>query len=448
MAQDFITQVYNAFNPFEPLKPGDPAYVNCSEVRGNEDIFREIGRKILRSDPYTCQLYTGHRGAGKSTELLRLKEYLEKKGCFVVYFGATEGDIDEQDAQYTDILLACTRHILEELKNYAKPDPLLHWLNSRWDSLKELALSEVDFSQLTIEAQINIFAKLTASLRRIPRSREIIREQVDLNSISLIDALNQFIAEAQQQFNSQNKLVIIADNLDRIVPVFRENGHTNHEEIFLDYNSQLTALNCHVVYTIPISLAYSKQATELRNLYDTPQILPMIMIKDRNDQPCEAGLNKVKEIFEKRIHPIATKNQRDNIDIDTDIFESAETRLELCRMSGGHVREMMLLMQTSMDSVDNFPITNSAINYAINEARDRTYRSAVNHDEWVKLVAVYRSKNIPNESEYRDLLFRRCVLEYRSPNLNGDCTSWYDVHPMIIDIEEFQYALNHTEIYG
>lgn len=444
MAQDFITQVYNAFKPSEPLKPGDPAYVNCSEVRGNEDIFREIGRKIVRSDQYTCQLYTGHRGAGKSTELLRLKEYLENHDCFVVYFGATEGDIDEQDAQYTDILLACTRHILEELKNYAKPDPLLNWLSSRWESLKELALSEVDFSQLNIEAQINIFAKLTASSRRIPTTRETIRNQVNLYSISLIDALNQFIDEAKRNFKSQNKLVVIADNLDRIVPVFRENGRTNHEEIFLDYYSQLTALGCHVVYTIPISLAYSKQATELRNLYDTPQILPMIMIKDRYEQPCEAGLNKLKEILEKRIHPIATKNQWHNININTDIFDSAETCLELCRMSGGHVREMMLLMQTAMDDIDNFPITNSAIHYAINEARDRTYRSAVDHDEWRKLVTVYQSKNIPNDSEYRDLLFRRCVLEYRSPNSKGDCTSWYDIHPMIIDIDEFQNALKQA----
>ena len=138
MSEELITNIYNAFNPFQPLKPGNPAYVNCSQVRGEENIFREVGRKIIRSNQRTCQLYTGHRGVGKSTELLRLKDHLEKKGCFVVYFGATEGDIDEQDAQYTDILLACTRHILEELKDYASPQPLLNWLKGRWQELKEL----------------------------------------------------------------------------------------------------------------------------------------------------------------------------------------------------------------------------------------------------------------------------------------------------------------------
>ena len=80
MSEDLITKIYNSFNPFEPLQPGDPAYVNCSAVRGNENIFNEVGRKIIRSHLKTCQLYTGHRGVGKSTELLRLKKYLEANG--------------------------------------------------------------------------------------------------------------------------------------------------------------------------------------------------------------------------------------------------------------------------------------------------------------------------------------------------------------------------------
>ena len=194
MSEDLITRIYNSFNPFEPLQPGDPAYVNCSPVRGNENIFNEIGKKIVRSDLKTCQLYTGHRGVGKSTELLRLKKYLEKNGCFVVYFGATEGDVDELDVHYTDIILSCIRHILEDLKNYANCQPLLNWLQSRWTSLKDLALSEVDFQELQVEQQIGLFTKLTASVRRLPSKREEIRKQVDLYSVPLIDALNDFIA--------------------------------------------------------------------------------------------------------------------------------------------------------------------------------------------------------------------------------------------------------------
>ncbi|WP_442937280.1 hypothetical protein [Nostoc sp.] len=140
MVQDFATlkKIYNAFDPFRPLPAGDPAYVDCQEVRGDNDILVEVGREILLSDRKTCQLYAGHRGAGKSTELLRLQKYLNEQGCFVVYFAADEQDIEPEDAQYTDILLGCTRRLLEALKDNANPEPLVSWLKSRWDDLKDL----------------------------------------------------------------------------------------------------------------------------------------------------------------------------------------------------------------------------------------------------------------------------------------------------------------------
>ena len=33
-----IDKIYNAFDPFEPLKPGNPAYVECGKVRGDSII--------------------------------------------------------------------------------------------------------------------------------------------------------------------------------------------------------------------------------------------------------------------------------------------------------------------------------------------------------------------------------------------------------------------------
>ena len=47
------------------------------------------------------------------------------------------------------------------------------------------------------------------------------------------------------------------------MPVIQESGRTNHEEIFIDRSEQLKALDCHLVYTVPISLLYSDQAVEL-----------------------------------------------------------------------------------------------------------------------------------------------------------------------------------------
>lgn len=429
--EEILERLYNAFDPFEPLHPGDPAYVDCRAVRGDEDILIELGRKMPRTNRQTCQLFSGHRGAGKSTELLRLKEFLESKQFFVVYFAADAEDIESEDAQYTDILLACTRHLLESLKDHAEPRPLLDWMKSRWQELKGLALTKVEFDKLDLSAQIAQFAKITANLRAVPNLRSQIREKVDCETTTLTQALNEFIVEAKNNLpDGRTKLAMIVDNLDRIVPVEQPNGQTNHDDIFLNRCEQLKALDCHVIYTIPISMLYSQRATELRSNYGESQILSMIMVRDREGKLYEPGFDKVKEIISKRIQDFAG-----DLVLETEMFDSLETLEFLCKMSGGHVRNLLLLIQSAIDYVDRLPISRNAINRSVAKARD-TYRRTVESDQWELLAKVAASKQIDNDDQYRSLLFSRCILEYR---YEGE--RWHDVHPLIRDVPEFKQAV-------
>jgi hypothetical protein len=50
MIQDFafLKRIYNAFDPFRPLPAGDPAYVDCTEVRGEGDILVEVGNTFAK----------------------------------------------------------------------------------------------------------------------------------------------------------------------------------------------------------------------------------------------------------------------------------------------------------------------------------------------------------------------------------------------------------------
>ncbi|MEH2185388.1 MAG: ATP-binding protein [Nostoc sp.] len=438
MTQEFalLKRIYNVFDPFRPLPAGDPKYVDCQAVRGDGNILVEIGREILLSDRMTCQLYAGHRGAGKSTELLRLQKYLDEEGCFVVYFAADEADIEPEDAQYTDILLACTRHLLEALKDNASPASLLKWLNNRWQDLKDLALTEVSLDKLTIEAQISQFAKITANLRAEPSQRQKIRERVNPHTITLIEALNDFIKDAKNHLPSgYSQLVLIADNLDRIVPITQEDGRSNHEHIFLDRSEQLQALDCHLVYTVPISLLYSNRAVDIANIYGNAQVLPMIMVQTPENQSYQKGINKVMEVLQKRLISIDT-----SLSI-VDMFEQREALEQLCLMSGGHVRNLLLLMKEAIKYTNAKTISNRALQRSISELRN-TYRNTVFANEWEALAKVYHSKQIENEPLYRGLLFNRCILEYRYLDNQGNSKVWYDIHPLIKGIKEFQDIYN------
>ena len=439
MSQDLITNLYNSFDPFQPLPAGDAADVDLRAVRGDANILRDLGNKIIRSPGRnTCQLYAGHRGAGKSTELLRLQADLNQKGCFVVYFAADQDDLDPEDTEYTDILIACTRRLLEQLKN-ANPQPLLTWLSDRQQDLKELAFTEIRFDDLKLETAIGLFGKLSSNIRAIPNERAKIRAKLDPHTVTLLSALNEFIEDGKRHLPSnQSQLVVIVDNLDRIVPINREEKRTNHEEIFIDRANQLKGLDCHLIYTIPISMVYSSRASDLRDIYDNdPLVLPMIMVEMPDNQTvCKEGMDQLKELIGRRVRKYAPTQT-----LETNIFENIEVLEKLCLMSGGHIRNVMLLIRSAFDHIESLPITKQAVQRSITQARE-IYHRTVEENQWSLLVEVYKSKAIKNDDEYRKLLFNRCILQYAFFDDEGEMQVWYDVHPLIRAIAEFKGGLS------
>ena len=447
MTQDLLTEIYNVFDPFDP--PPKEAYVNCEEVRGNLNVLRELGKKIVRrSNKSTCQLYTGHRGVGKSTELLRLKEDLEEKNFLVVYFAANDEDIDLEDTEYADILLACTKHLVQaiQLKDKNPLKGLSNWLQERMQSFTDLLLTQLTFEGLSLEAQVSQFAKITATLKAQPDNRREIRDRINANVPTLLIALNQFIDVAKKSLpNNYQDLVLIVDNLDRIVE--RQNAPNqlnNYDEIFIKRHEQMRGLHCHVIYTVPIAMVYSERRPQLESNFNETDVLPMIMVSNQDNQPNEKGLEKFREVIAKRIAQV-TLDDNPNIgqtlaqNLDTAVFDSPETLTRLCLMSGGHVRILMQMMQKALDWTDDLPISQRSVDIAIEEAKDY-YRNTIFEHQWELLRQVAEDKMIPNQEndrEYPRLLANRCILEYRYYDQNNRLNRWYDVHPLIKELQKF-----------
>jgi hypothetical protein len=432
-----LSEIYNAFDP-TPLPANSKLYVDCKAVRGNRDALVDLGKKIRLSQRSTCQLYTGHRGGGKSTELLRLKQDLENKGCTVVYFTAEDADVDPEDVEYTDILLACTPHLLEQVKA-ADPNPVLSWLRERGQVLQDVLLTDIRLGDPKAEVGVKEFAKLTATIRTQPTQRAKLRELLNPYTGKLVDALNQFIADAKKKLpEGKQRLVVIADGLEKVTLVPRNGGRTNHDEIFIDRSGQLKGLDCDVIYTVPISLVLSNRSSDLVEIYGClPQVLPMVMAQTRQNNLHPAGLKSLKSIVRSRVESIPAAK---GLALETEIFDSATTLERLCLMSGGHVRNLVLLVQTAIEynEAETLPIDADALEEAIRQLR-KVYRDTVNEDQWGLLAAVHQSKQIPHDNAHRSLLFTRCLLEYR------EAESWYDVHPVLREVPEFESALTLTK---
>ncbi len=432
MSEDeLITEIYSAFEPFSP--PPEGAYVNCESVRGQWNVVRELGKQITLSKKPTCQLYSGHRGVGKTTELLQLKTHLEANHYKVVYFAANEEDIEPEDTEYADILFACTKNLVQSMP-LEDHNPLIDWLKNRWQSLKELALTEVEFDQLTFEQKVNQFSQITASVRAVPDIRRELRKRLNDSVPSLLSALNDFIKEAQAQLPDLCKgIVIIVDNLDRISEN-KPDGRSNFDEIYLNRSEPMRGLDCHVIYTIPIQMIYSARVTRLEDNYGKPDILPMVMLRSQDGSEYAEGLAKLKELICRRLYHIDPKLPDY---LDGYVFDSAETRVRLCMMSGGHMRILMQLLQTAIIRGDDLPITAKAAQIAIAEQRD-TYRTAITKARWQRLVETHVSKQFDNSEESLLLLLNRCLVEYRYYDEDDNLVQWCDIHPLLEGFEQFR----------
>lgn len=432
-----LRDLFNAFKPDMPLEPGDSRYVDCKDVRGDEDILTEVGGYIIKSDANTYQLYSGHRGGGKSTELKRLEKHLEENQFLVVYFAAAtenEGDLSFQNAQYQDILLSCTRRLLTKLEGHADVTPIANWLRDRWQELEDLALTNVSLENLTVSAAVAQFVKITATVRTEPGKREEIRKLVEGGSESLVEALNEFIRDAKQKAiqDGQQGVAIVVDNLDRMVPILLPDGSlTNLEDIYINRSEAMRGLDCHIVYTAPTSLLYSKSSSDLQDIYGRVHILPMVMVQSPDGEIHEPGMEKLRQAIAKRVEQVSDRP------LIPEIFASQRALDLLCANCGGHWRDLLQMAREAANKTLHLPISEETVKRAVTDYR-QGYVVSVLDTEWDLLLQVRKSKDLLNDESYRDLLKRRCILEYCFYDEEMERRIWYDVHPLILGSRVFK----------
>ncbi len=220
MAQD-IARVYRQCDPARPLEPGDIRYVPCENTRGESDLIAQLTNAIRWSEAPLHLLFSGHRGGGKSTELLRLQKNLveppaSEEKFFVVYFEADQEDIDVNDVDFPDLLLAIVRQVGKALRERVNVKLRPSWLSRFIGDLKRFLGSEVEFEQLELDAQI---AKFTATIKSSPDARLEIRKALEPNVSNLIQAANDLLDEAIIRLKDKGyrNLVLIVDNLGPVI---------------------------------------------------------------------------------------------------------------------------------------------------------------------------------------------------------------------------------------
>lgn len=424
-----LTRFYQACNPNKTLDQSKAEdrqyYIDFSEVRGAE-IIREFRRTITLLSPEipTCQLFTGHIGCGKSTELLRLKAELENSEFHVVYFESSQS-LDLADIDITDILLAIAREVsqsLEAAEIKLKPG----YFQNLFTEIAELLQTPLDIG---FEAELSVgIGKITAKTKDSPKLRSQLRQYLEPRTNGILESINQeLLIPATEKLKKRGKtgLVVIIDNLDRIDNAVKPNGQYQPEYLFVERGEQLNKLKCHVVYTIPLVLIFSNALGRLTNRFGVdPKVLPMVAVKQRNGTDYPAGITLLQEMIMKRAFPGASGEESQNL--ITEIFDSPETLERLCKVSGGHLRNLLMLLFRCLQMEDT-PISRKCLETVIKK-RCNELNLAITPDEWELLQEVQKTKNYRGNEKYDILLRSMFVFEYRDEN-----GSWFDINPILIE---------------
>ena len=431
MAQD-IDRLYRQSDPSKPLEPHDPRYVSCEGLRGTGDLVGRVANAIRRSDDPMHLLFTGHRGGGKTTELLRLQDMLAHPPLdvgqfFVVYFDAEREDIDVNDVDYPDLLLAIIRQVGKALREREGEELRPPRLVRFFDDMKHLLGSEVVFEKMDLDVK---FAKFTAAIKSSPSARLDIRKALEPNVSTLIQATNELLDEAVTLLKSKGyrDLVLIVDSLDRIVLRDIPGSQFNtHEQLFINRGTQLAEIRCHVVYTVPISMIFSPKATALTTIFSkAPFTLPMVKVLNRERQDNPAGLAAMEDIIRARLKAAAVAEDA--------AFDSSETLDYLCRMSGGHTRNLLILLRSACDYLDALPVTRAVLEEAVQGMRTDFERALNRSSFFDTLRQIDQTQDLPGTEDEQILLYNLSILEY----INGE--PCYAVNPVVRTMSKFQEA--------
>ncbi|MDJ0715082.1 MAG: hypothetical protein QNJ54_12780 [Prochloraceae cyanobacterium] len=418
-----IDDAWSAVDLF-PLQPGDPRYVDCSQVRGNTlERIKRMLKRHAKAKRNLHLLFTGYRGNGKTTELYQLQSII-KSDYEVIYFDVSELDVN--NLTLSDLLLVIAKITVEGMTKagYCLPDNLLENVGD-WFFEKVLERSEKIIAEIGAKADIGIpdwfsfiTTKIFSGVQMSTDDRQIMRRKLERDITELIDKVNSLLRESRARVQDKGKvdLIFIMDSLDRLRLGLDKN-------LFQGSGSLLKQLQANFIYVVPISLFYDEQATLLP--FDEQLILPMIPIYKGGYERIlnEVGIEHLKKVVEKRL-------------VVEEVFACPQKTVdELILASGGHLRDLMKLIGFACNETED-KIQPHHAERAINKLI-RDYEKVIRDEEYEHIVTVYQTQDPPNNETNQKLIYNNVILVYTET----DETEWKDVHPAVVKNNKFQKAL-------
>jgi hypothetical protein len=401
-------------------------YVANIHGGGQRDPVRELADQIDFSESAGAYLFTGNRGVGKTTELLRLARMLQDYECEVFYVDLSEYLNLTQPIEITDFLIAILGAFSEKLEARFGQTPGREGFFERvWSFLN----AEVSFTEIKLPAGP---ADFKLALSQNPSFKQTLQKNMRGHVEQLVRQAREFSLEAvnhvrRQRGEPNRKTALIVDSAERLRGVgdaadVRE-VFKSAETLFASHADKLRFTGLSAVYTVPPYL--QALAGGLGAYYAGGRVYALPSIHVYAGKPAAGalpaphaeGLDKMRAIVEKRYPGWRS-------------FFSDAQLLRLAQSSGGDLRDYfrMLRLAVTRAPAAGLPLPDEFLADAEDAVRNDMLPIAADDRQWLAKIAASHSPELPSLDklpEFARLQQGKYLLHYR----NGE--DWHDVHPLL-----------------
>ncbi len=389
----------NAFNLLrEPLTSRE-AFNKYYVIREHSPVAELIQRMAMdkRDSKFA---FIGQRGAGKTTELMRIKFELEDS-FFGVYFSISEmiepGKVDRVDL-LTSTSLAIWREALAKgvPVDKAVVEDFTAWLR---DVTK---LPEDPRKDILHHAKLKeLIKKATGKMRLESVSHKEMNEKISTKCYDLLEKTNALITDVEDK--TKKRVVLLVDDLDK-VPM-------DASEALREWTTNSKMLKCKAIYVMPQTILAVGGARE----FDKVMHVPLPAIKDLKERDL-AIMDELKDMVMKRL-PL-------------DILEP-KALSTLVEKTGGVLSDLFwcaseCCSRAAMKSMDK--IDQKIADEVVDDLKLRYRRMLSSAD--AEALAKMKSGRLES-IRLPELMSSQMVIEYSSKDGKR---FWYEIHPVVQEL--------------
>ncbi|MGL4424497.1 MAG: hypothetical protein ACRCZF_27835 [Gemmataceae bacterium] len=214
--------------PDVPLTEGHEWYVDLAAARGEGGLTRLKKSFARKGTDFEFVAFISHRGAGKTTELLRFEHEVRNSFSSLHYISNVEMHPDEFDLE--DFLITLCRAVEEHMRKIGEPIPqevlkrVEDWFSENvvTTTLGKEYLTSIN-SGSELKGEVPFFAKLFSALSFLVKRRS--EHKIEVKAVlrkypgALLESVNNLLVAAGARLAPDGKqLLVVVDNLDRYNP--------------------------------------------------------------------------------------------------------------------------------------------------------------------------------------------------------------------------------------